>query len=809
MGLQEDILRSCADATAAESLGRRKGARKAAATQALRRQEPSRIAAYIKGFECGQKSGTARPAHAEGLNWSSIMGLLQTMMSLLRWFNLLLIPFRLVVPLLRTLKLSNLRGGLRFLRIGKFTAVGGGAMATIVAILLFLETALIPKMSAQAKQDTIVLAVIEDLDCQSAAMMTDRSGRALGLFRFNFDPACHGRPLTAPLPENVRSLISKGILHAEGETDGLFAFFGNHIIDTIHAALFNWELERKGLSRREALDQLKLGTLDTVLPWAGTSTWPTFIEARAEAGLPEGSLSSKKTNIIAAARADALLVAGDTSERARLLSEFQPVVRVRTGTGSIELGGQLAWDFLFDDRANLLGASCLFQAGWGRNWLAYVQPPEGDAATASRDRFDRNTGMARVCVNALATTSSDRDAALDYIAGWQVPHKQLPVLSAHERILITDAMPMMPTAAVTAGKLAATLDIDVQRRGAVAVEEVLAEIETVLPAGLCFNESCQTKVDYQLSLAESFDNGDFELLASWSNKHDLLLGPIYVDADGQIASHELAFGLASVHKILIALDAISMNQTDLCNRKIGDISNSSRHAPTPVEACRADGTGWVPLDNSFGRSDNLTFLDHAVKRATHIAEIELLFGLVGERGAPVQAALGTGRKAPLERFMAILASTFRGVRGQEPRVNGLKIFSGAPGRYPVDLSPLAFSDDNFATIADVFAAPVHHRRGTLSGLPAKLSELTCITAIAGKSGSPVTPDQLAFARVAIIQLECSAPGQPTRHFTVGVLIAASDQTVPIQIGYSQVNRLVRAVFAGFGPNNSFSTQNQN
>ena len=89
---------------------------------------------------------------------------------------------------------------------------------------------------------------------------------------------------------------------------------------------------------------------------------------------------------------------------------------------------------------------------------------------------------------------------------------------------------------------------------------------------------------------------------------------------------------------------------------------------------------------------NLPWIDVARRHALEMSVLETNLGFLGEPAGPGGAALGVGRRAPPERFMALFAAVARAADGSRPVTDGLMVLDGYPAR-SVDLEAVGYEAD--------------------------------------------------------------------------------------------------------------------
>lgn len=354
-------------------------------------------------------------------------------------------------------------------------------------------------------------------------------------------------------------------------------------------------------------------------------------------------------------------------------------------------------------------------------------------------------------------------------------------------IVIQDALRMGPVDNAR-HEARTTLDMRAQRAADRKVDLVLDRIEPQLAHDLCFGATCETRADYLIAAAE-IDGDALPLRVVLTNRHQMLFGPYRRTLDGTLERLPPAFGLGSQHKIPLVLVAARHREWQLCNRHFEDIRNTS--GPVPVEACdHRRPAGWVATREALGRSMNLPWIDLAARHFDDVMALETGLGFLGRPAGPGGAAMGVGRVAPPERFMALLAAIERAGRGAAPRTEGLSLLEGAP-QFAVDLDALGYPRALAATAAALLSAPLKGPVGTLRLLSTQIRDTGCDVTI-GKTGTGEVESGAARARTATVAVACGI-----RRYVVFVSVSSGHGGTPLgNVGARDLGQLIAAALHG-------------
>jgi hypothetical protein len=628
-------------------------------------------------------------------------------------------------------------------------------LATVMTLLLILPQV---EPLAQARLVEISTAAVERVGNRSACLNTlqlvDVDGREVGLIRRALRDDCDRVAFSAPFEPEAAMRIATAFGQLEGAwTRSPRTFLGHDLVVYVAAAL----------SKAESVLLRPLqGNADgtrrwSILPSRGSGPILTVFESLS--GNPDAvsSIGEKAANL-----RDAALFAAhhlpDDQTRAHFIAQSLPVLAV---DGGRELGGARAADVLFGGPPEGWGETCLFAAlsGFPLDMRAHRR-----TLPTFVKREQRARGRAVACVEALAA-AEERAAELTVLRNWKLPAHAVPVLASAmlAPVLEARALPVSEES----NQIALTVRAEAQAAAGDALRPLLTRIEDRLAAGQCFGRDCRARASYTIAVAEiEGDALPLRLLAA--NRE----GAIFGHHDGPPdARHAVPpdFGLASQHKTLLVLLAAQHGEDALCNRRIAGITNVS--GPEPVAACEG-GLGRVRLAEAVARSMNTPFVDLAIRRTEAARAIEDGLGLLGPPSQPGAIALGQGRTAPPERFMALMAALDRAGHGAPARTEGLSLIVGRPA-WAIDLLPLGLDEDAARRAARAMAAPLDHPAGTLRPLALALRDAGFAPGI-GKSGTGETPEGSARQRGFTATAE-----RDGRRFVVHVSVSSRDGRTPL------------------------------
>ena len=483
------------------------------------------------------------------------------------------------------------------------------------------------------------------------------------------------------------------------------------------------------------------GERRTLLPSRGSGPILSAFEALVgQAGEVEG-IRRKLANIRASTVFVASTLGGDRMKRAHFLSSRMTAIHGVRGP----LAGAVAAEALFGGPPVTLGEVCLFAAS-STFHLYEDHPAYGDAAAW---RLGRAKRRAAVCAKHLASDEDELAEAMATISSFEIPQQLLPALPSSAQIIARDAL--IAAATQEHGQdLRLQLDLTAQRRAEAAMEGLFPEISARLEPDLCFDGDCAAQVEYLVAVAE-IDGDQLPLRLVLTNRHRSLLGPFERMPDGAPRPRPPAFGLGSQHKTLLALIALRNGESQLCNQIYGQITNTV--GPAPVIGCVSHHqNGWVDLETAIGISMNLPWIDVARRYPDEMSKLEEDLGFLGDPVGPGGAAMGIGRRAPPERFIALFAALGRASLGQPARTEGLSIFEDHP-TFAVDLEALGYGHEIIGNRMSVLAAPLNHT-GTLRQMKAQLRGSGC-NAVIGKTGTTeVNGGGRARSRSATVVVTC-------------------------------------------------------
>jgi hypothetical protein len=621
--------------------------------------------------------------------------------------------------------------------------------------------------------------------CGEATILRDTSGESVGVLALHPAASCDGIHLTASFNDDTALRIAEAIGVLEGRwTRSPLTLLGQDIVGLVRGGAFEVERWMRGLSRQDAVELWLEGESPTWLPPRGSGPILSTFEALAgKAGQVDGPVA-KLANIGAAMTFIASSLQDDKLTRAHFLSGRMTVLH---GTGR-PLAGAVAAEVLFDGPPQDLGEICLFAAAS----TFHLYQDLSVYGKAVEWRHARTLKRAEACATSLADDGSELAEARRVIAAFENPTSMLPVIRGSRRIAVRDAMIASGTDSLQ-GSTRLTLDLEAQRDAEAAFDGLLPGFSARLESGLCLSGACEVPADYLFADAEVVED-DLLLRSVLTNRHRALFGPFERTADGAVKPRPPSFGLGSQHKTLLGLIAVRNEEERLCNRLSGPITNTS--GPPPVEECVQErSNGWIDTVTAFGVSMNLPWVDVARRHAAEMETLETRLGFLGDAAGPGGAALGVGRRAPPERFMALFAALTRAKLGQPPQTDGLMLLDGHPAR-PVDLDELGYGGDTARSAAGLFGAPLSPQ-GTLRRLSERLQPLGC-EALMGKTGTTeISSDARARSRSATVAVSCGS-----RHFVVFAGIESSRSDKPLgAITARDLEKGIAAALSGFNLRN--------
>jgi len=611
-----------------------------------------------------------------------------------------------------------------------------------LAIGLVAEPLITPMLARM--QSDLAEQADRAMRCSDAVILRDETGAAAGVLPVHAGESCRRARthLTARFDDDTALRIAEAIGVLEGRwARGPLTFLGQDMVGLVRGAAFEAELRLRGLPRRETLEAWLRGERPTRLSPRGSGPILSSFEALVGQASQVASIQDKLRNIQAATVFVAGRLGGDRLARAHFLSSRMTAIH---GIGS-PLAGAVAAEALFGGPPRTLGEICLFAASSSFH-LYQDLPVYGSAVSWRLGRAQRRAG---VCADQLASDDAERAAAHAFIESFESPEQLLPVLPNSAGIIARDALIAGGMREPSSDKRL-LLDLNAQRRAEAQFGGVLQELSSRLEPGLCFDGRCAVPVDYLVAVAE-IDGDRLPLRLVLTNRHRSLLGPFERTPDGMTRPLAPAFGLGSQHKTLLALVALGNGEEQLCNRVSGEITNTSGPAPV-IDCVEGRAEGWVGIDTAFGISMNLPWIDVARRHATEMDRLETALGFVGDPAGPGGAAMGVGRRAPPERFMALFAALGRAELGQPARTEGLMVLEDHPA-FPVDLEAIGYGHAVLGNSASVFAAPLA-APGTLRQLSERLEGTGC-HAIMGKTGTTeIDGGGRARSRSATVVVRC-------------------------------------------------------
>jgi len=653
--------------------------------------------------------------------------------------------------------------------------IAGISVVFVAGLLLAAEPALRPLL---ARVETPTTAAAETaLRCGDATMVKGRDGEWIGVIPL-VPCAAAARPhLTAAFDAETAEGVADAIRVLEGRwRPGALTLFGHDLAGIARYVVHRMDDLRRSPSAADGTDG------EEAARPGGSAPILSAFESLIGDPHPVASVTRKLHYMAQSAVFDARVLGGDTAARAHFVAERLPVL---DGHG-YALAGAVGAEVLFGGAPRTLAERCLFAAAAG--FPLWLPRPNADAGYLARqgERLRKARKRAGVCVAELAGSDAERAAALATIEafvphGRGVPARSLPLLPVLEGEMAVHGV------APRDGVVPTTVDGRGQRRAAAQIRRTLAGVEPRLAAGLCFDGDCETQADFLVALAE-IEGDALALRIAATNRHGSLFGPV-VTVDGGRTRGAPAFGLGSVHKIPLALVAARHHEARLCDRQYDGVQNAD--GSTGVARCAPERpAGWISTREALGRSLNLPWVDLAVRHAAEVDELERALGFGGVAAGPVGAALGFGRTAAPERFMALMAALERGSAGEPARTDGLTLLRGAPSQ-AVDLPGLGFKEAEIATAARWLEAPLAPG-GTLSALEGALAPTGC-TATRGKTGTGEVADtHAARSRVAVAVITC---GQ--RRFVAFASLSSSHGRRPLgQIYGRDVAALIAAAVDG-------------
>ncbi len=660
--------------------------------------------------------------------------------------------------------------------------IRAGVVAALVATtMLGLEPLARPVLQGLGSEEAHRALVA--VRCGQATMLRDEAAALVGAHRMGGGGSCDDVHLSAPFDRDTARQIAEAVGVLEGRWKrGPLTLFGQDIVGFARAMVSSIELGLRGIDRMEALVSRNSGRPLTWIPIAGSPPMLSAFEALIGQPNAVSGVMTKARHIWSAMLFDAQHLGEDTA-RAHFLAQQMTVIRVQGRA----LAGALAAEVLFGGPPRNLGQVCLFAAASGFHLYSPYEGASERWMALSEQRLARAKGRAKACVDALAAGNELVDARAE-IDRFVLPQPGLPPLPAAVTLTVADALGMRAISA-RPPEAVLTLNLAAQRASAAPVEEILAGIGSRLPERLCFAGDCDVRADYLVAIAEVA--GDtLPLRAVFTNRHRMLFGPYQRQDDGTVVALTPAFGLGSQHKVLLALIAARHGETRLCNRRVAAIRNTS--GPAPVDGC-ASGDGWIPIHEAMGRSMNLPWIDLAARHSAEVDVLELALGFRGTPTGPAAAALGVGRVAPPERFIALMAALERAHRGEPPRTDGLSLLVGSPS-FGIDLEALGYSRDAAGRAASHLVASISEPHGTLRNLRRQLAGTGCVPRL-GKTGTGETTTGEARSRTATVAVACGG-----RRYVAFAAIDSGHGRTPIgSITARDVGALIVAALSGVLP----------
>lgn len=657
--------------------------------------------------------------------------------------------------------------------------------AALAAALLFLgpwlvEVALRPL--GPTLGNDLVARVEHATECQQTVHLVNDRGETAGLFRGAPGKACGQASFSSRFDDGRALRIAEAIGVLEGGWQaGPLAPFGQDYMRLVIASLSQVELKLRGIKRLDAIALRDQGKKVTFFPLAGSAPILSAFEQLADDAGSIQKARSKMANIRATAIYTVKHLPDDQS-RAHFLSSGMIVYKPYGRPG---LAGGHAAEVLFGGAPDSLAEVCLFAAASGF-FLKQAGPALPDTWNKQAvDRHERAKKRAKACAGQLAASEAERVAALAEIEAFRLPVGGPPKVGKDLSILVQDSL--AGRTPPTPGKPVATpLVTDRLSSGRVRVDAALADLAPRLAPGLCIKD-CARELHHLIAVAE-IEGDALHLRAAFTNRHHMLFGPP-PDSDGTLRAP--AFGLASLHKVPLTLVAARHGEDRLCNRVQGDIRNA--HGPAPEADCGPGlDKGWVATDTALAISMNLPWIDLASRHMAEVSALETALGFLGDGAGPGGAALGTGRRAPPERMMALMAAFDRAAQGEPARTRGLSLLQDGPGAFAVDLPAMGYAPQHAASAAHWLEAPLA-KDGTLASLTGAMQAIGC-RAVLGKTGSPEIEDSRARARLAVATIAC---GQ--RRFVAFAQVDSGRGDMPLgRITAADLSALIAAAIAGTG-----------
>lgn len=648
--------------------------------------------------------------------------------------------------------------------------IAGGA--TALAALLLVVLAPLAYVVLHLGDIRAMVELAEDrLACTQVTALEATDGSIIATIPVLGKAVCPDRPfLTVPMPQDLVDGLAPKLATIEGAWQTSGTIFGHDPRGVPRWLYGQLQSGNRGVS----------GPLLTAFEYAIGKT----------GGL---GIRDKLLSVVAASAFVRRNLSNDAL-RARFLVDNMPVM---IGRG-YPMAGRLGAQALFGRLPQTLVEGCIYARAMGYQLLL---PRDGAALTGRMARdWARVIGPGAVqCVNAHATSDTEREAALDrlqtlcgdsalcmqpglepdperrLVAYMAAARASLPAEADPGRIAIAAMRPVLDALKLTdAYAVRARVPTTLVRTGQQALDnaapELLADLEHRLAPGACLSRrDCDIPVRYHVAGVEIL-SGDAALRASLASEHGLFFGPVARRGVGFV-SLPPDWGMASTGKMLLALVAPRHGMERLCTNPAGG------------ESCR-DGE-WLSVNRAIAISDNGT-AEWLASR--YWAE---LWGLMDATGFSASArpmtardfALGIGRLAAPERYVAFLAALFSdaGVSG------GVRVSDHAP-LGEVNLSALGYDAETRQRARAILAGPVRSG-GTLAALVAAVRVGEC-RALAGKSGTHSAGD-VTVVKASTIVWQCG----PKRSITQ-VRLSTEDGSRSLgQVNHADLAALHQAALA--------------
>ena len=276
-------------------------------------------------------------------------------------------------------------------------------------------------------------------------------------------------------------------------------------------------------------------------------------------------------------------------ERALFMASSLVCIRGTSGGGfaSAPLAGGICSRMLFgkDPAEPLsLGQRCLLAASFRSQIRIAVPGASVDAMARMSRSLEEVRARTPICVSRLATSEEGAAAAHAFVEAYRLPDDLgVPRIGTRAPGFAVPYSDFARTSSPGLGMsdlISTTVRAADQRTLDSRLRTDLSELEPLLPAGLCFRNTCTGEApDAALVIAEIMGES-LPVRLAWSNRHLLVVGETPPRA------------LGSVSKVPVVLEIARSGITKLCNRSFGGVHNFGGDAG--VTKCQP-GAGLVSV----------------------------------------------------------------------------------------------------------------------------------------------------------------------------------------------------------------------